>query len=115
MNWNWRRKKHKSMNQLICFHKNMELESDKKASTYRVVKSSGYPLRGHSFGNHLFLILDDSTSALDVKTETALWDALEGEEATMLVVTQKIRTAQGADKILLSMKAKSSATEHMTT
>ncbi|WP_342513332.1 ABC transporter ATP-binding protein [Sporosarcina sp. FSL K6-1522] len=48
-----------------------------------------------------FLILDDSTSALDVKTETALWDALEGEAATMLVVTQKIRTAQGADKILL--------------
>lgn len=47
------------------------------------------------------LILDDSTSALDVKTETALWDALAGEEATMLVVTQKIRTAQGADKILL--------------
>lgn len=47
------------------------------------------------------LILDDSTSALDVKTETALWDALAGEEATMLVVTQKIQTAQGADKILL--------------
>ncbi|MBE1555770.1 ABC transporter ATP-binding protein [Sporosarcina limicola] len=47
------------------------------------------------------LILDDSTSALDVKTEMALWDALDGEEATMLVVTQKIRTAQGADKILL--------------
>ncbi|MFJ7934209.1 ABC transporter ATP-binding protein [Sporosarcina sp. NPDC096371] len=47
------------------------------------------------------LILDDSTSALDVKTETALWDALDGEAATMLVVTQKIRTAQGADKILL--------------
>ncbi|MEK5040071.1 ABC transporter ATP-binding protein [Sporosarcina sp. FSL K6-3457] len=47
------------------------------------------------------LILDDSTSALDVKTETALWDALAGENATMLVVTQKIRTAQGADKILL--------------
>ncbi|MFC5589283.1 ABC transporter ATP-binding protein [Sporosarcina soli] len=47
------------------------------------------------------LILDDSTSALDVKTETALWDALEGEAATMLVVTQKIRTAQGAHTILL--------------
>ncbi len=51
--------------------------------------------------NPSILILDDSTSALDVKTETALWDALEGEAATMLVVTQKIRTAQGADKILL--------------
>ena len=35
------------------------------------------------------LILDDSTSALDVKTEAALWDALEKEQATMLVVTQK--------------------------
>ncbi|WP_332651765.1 ABC transporter ATP-binding protein [Lysinibacillus sp. 54212] len=47
------------------------------------------------------LILDDSTSALDVKTEAALWDALEKEHATMLVVTQKVRTAQGADAILL--------------
>lgn len=47
------------------------------------------------------LILDDSTSALDVKTETALWEALEKEDATMLVVTQKISTAQGADKVLL--------------
>lgn len=47
------------------------------------------------------LIFDDSTSALDVKTEQALWEALEGQEATMLVVTQKISTAQGADKILL--------------
>jgi len=47
------------------------------------------------------LIFDDSTSALDVKTETTLWDALTGEDATMLVVTQKISTAQGADKILL--------------
>lgn len=47
------------------------------------------------------LILDDSTSALDVKTETALWDALEKERATMLVVTQKISTAKGAHKILL--------------
>ena len=47
------------------------------------------------------LMLDDSTSALDVDTEQALWDALESEKATMLVVTQKIRTAKEADKILL--------------
>lgn len=47
------------------------------------------------------LILDDSTSALDVKTENALWDALEEEAATMLVVTQKVQTARGADQILL--------------
>lgn len=47
------------------------------------------------------LILDDSTSALDVKTEAALWEELEQEQATMLVVTQKIRTAMRADRILL--------------
>ncbi len=47
------------------------------------------------------LMLDDSTSALDVKTEQALWEALGEEHATMLVVTQKIRTAKGADRILL--------------
>ncbi len=47
------------------------------------------------------LLLDDSTSALDVKTEAALWEALDKKEATMLVVTQKIRTAKGADRVLL--------------
>ncbi|MGE7091176.1 ABC transporter ATP-binding protein [Lysinibacillus sp. NPDC048646] len=47
------------------------------------------------------LMLDDSTSALDVKTEQALWEALSDERATMLVVTQKIRTAKEADRILL--------------
>lgn len=51
--------------------------------------------------NASILILDDSTSALDVKTESALWDSLEEEGATMLVVTQKVSTAIGAHKILL--------------
>lgn len=47
------------------------------------------------------LILDDSTSALDVRTEAKLWDELDREQATMLMVTQKIRTAMKADAILL--------------
>ncbi|WP_342542226.1 ABC transporter ATP-binding protein [Paenisporosarcina sp. FSL H8-0542] len=47
------------------------------------------------------LLLDDSTSALDVKTEALLWEALDKEEATMLVITQKIRTAKGADRVIL--------------
>ncbi len=51
--------------------------------------------------NPSILVLDDSTSALDVKTEGALWEELEQEQATMLVVTQKIRTAMRADRILL--------------
>lgn len=55
------------------------------------------------------LLLDDSTSALDVKTEAALWDALGEEESTMLVVTQKIRTAKEADRILLLQDGQVSA------
>lgn len=47
------------------------------------------------------LILDDSTSALDVQTEKQLWQALEQEQMTLLVVTQKIQTAKIADRILL--------------
>lgn len=52
------------------------------------------------------LVLDDSTSALDVKTEGALWDALEDANATMFVVTQKIRTAKAMDRILLLHEGK---------
>ncbi|MED3661142.1 ABC transporter ATP-binding protein [Ureibacillus terrenus] len=55
------------------------------------------------------LILDDSTSALDVKTEAALWDALKGTDATMLVVTQKTHTAKEADRILLLEEGKMAA------
>ncbi|GKW45520.1 ABC transporter ATP-binding protein [Planococcus sp. NCCP-2050] len=55
------------------------------------------------------LILDDSTSALDVKTEAALWEELDRERATMLVVTQKIRTAMKADRILLLEEGEISA------
>ena len=47
------------------------------------------------------LLLDDSTSALDIKTEAAFWQAIKEEQATMFVVTQKVRTAKEADNILL--------------
>lgn len=56
--------------------------------------------------NSQILILDDSTSALDVNTESALWDALARQKMTMLVVTQKIRTAKSADNILLLHEGK---------
>ncbi|MBM7705937.1 ABC-type multidrug transport system fused ATPase/permease subunit [Chryseomicrobium aureum] len=52
------------------------------------------------------MLLDDSTSALDVNTENALWEALDEESATMLVITQKIRTAQCADAIPLLNEGK---------
>ncbi len=47
------------------------------------------------------LLLDDSTSALDVRTERKLLEALRIYSCTTLLITQKVSTAQQADKILL--------------
>lgn len=47
------------------------------------------------------LLLDDSTSALDVKTETKLLKALGDYSCTTFLITQKVSSAQEADKILL--------------
>lgn len=47
------------------------------------------------------LLLDDSTSALDVKTEAKLLQALKTYPCTTLIVTQKIYTAMEADTIFL--------------
>ncbi len=55
------------------------------------------------------LILDDSTSALDIKTENALWEALKDLNSTRIIVTQKVITAKTADRILLLDKGEISA------
>ncbi|MED4130273.1 MULTISPECIES: ABC transporter ATP-binding protein [Shouchella] len=47
------------------------------------------------------LLLDDSTSALDTKTEEQFLHALEDYSCTTLIITQKLSTARKADKILL--------------
>ncbi|EHS58813.1 hypothetical protein WG8_1062, partial [Paenibacillus sp. Aloe-11] len=47
------------------------------------------------------LILDDSTSALDVRTEAALLQALDGLSCTTFLITQKISSTASADQILL--------------
>ncbi|KEZ48108.1 ABC transporter ATP-binding protein [Metabacillus indicus] len=47
------------------------------------------------------LLLDDSTSALDLKTEAKLLKALKTYECTTFLITQKISTAMEAEKILL--------------
>ncbi len=55
------------------------------------------------------LILDDSTSALDIRTESALWESLKDENATRIIVTQKVITAKTADRVLLLDGGKISA------
>lgn len=47
------------------------------------------------------LLLDDSTSALDMKTEAKLLNSLKKYTCTTLIITQKISTAMEADRILL--------------
>ncbi|MEN2767611.1 ABC transporter ATP-binding protein [Ornithinibacillus xuwenensis] len=47
------------------------------------------------------LMLDDSTSALDLATEARLLQAIQEDLNTMLIITQKVSTAMNADKILL--------------
>ncbi|MGN7177830.1 ABC transporter ATP-binding protein [Cytobacillus sp. SAFR-174] len=47
------------------------------------------------------LLLDDSTSALDMKTEAKLLSSLKQYTCTTMIITQKISTAVEADRILL--------------
>jgi ATP-binding cassette subfamily B multidrug efflux pump len=57
------------------------------------------------------LILDDSTSAVDVETETKIQDALEQQmgHQTTLVVAQRISTVLKADKIVVIDKGRIAA------
>lgn len=52
---------------------------------------------------HDILIFDDSTSALDLKTEAALHRALreEGHGATKIIIAQRIASIQSADRIMV--------------
>ena len=47
------------------------------------------------------LILDDATSALDLRTEAALYDALSKRDpdVTKFIIAQRIATARRADRI----------------
>ena len=49
------------------------------------------------------MILDDSTSALDLKTEASLYKALQEEcpNVTKIMIAQRISSIQGADRILV--------------
>lgn len=47
------------------------------------------------------LLLDDSTSALDMQTEAKILEAIKELECTTFIITQKITTLLGADQIIL--------------
>ncbi len=56
----------------------------------------------------MILILDDSTSSVDIETETKIQDALEEKlrESTSFVVAQRISTVLNADKIVVIDKGR---------
>lgn len=56
--------------------------------------------------NPKLLMLDDSTSALDLATEDRLLEAIQHYDCTTLIITQKISTAISADRILLMDEGK---------
>ncbi len=47
------------------------------------------------------LLLDDCTSALDLRTEADLMEALRAYACTTLIITQKISTAEKSDSVIL--------------
>ncbi len=55
------------------------------------------------------LLLDDSTSALDLQTERKLLEALKRYECTTVLVTQKLSTAMQCDRILIVEEGKRTA------
>ena len=63
-----------------------------------------FMIRKQGFDNiDAVLILDDATSALDLETEAALYNALRKQmhEMTTLVITQRIATARRCDRIVV--------------
>ena len=49
------------------------------------------------------LILDDSTSAVDTKTEALIRDALKNElaDVTKIIIAQRISSVENADKVIV--------------
>ena len=52
---------------------------------------------------HEILIFDDATSALDLRTEAALYDALseQNPDSTKIIIAQRIASIQNADRIIV--------------
>lgn len=82
-----------------------------KFGYYTPVSEGGHSLSGGQkqrisisravLANREILIFDDSTSALDFKTEASLYKALEKEcpDVTKIIIAQRIASVKGADRI----------------
>ncbi len=84
---------------------------DKSYGYYTQVTEGGHSLSGGQkqrisiaraiLKEHEILIFDDSTSALDLKTEAAFYQALQKDhpDVTKIIIAQRIASIKGADRI----------------
>ena len=84
---------------------------DKTYGYYTQVTEGGHSLSGGQkqrisisraiLKEHEILIFDDSTSALDLKTEAAFYQALQKNhpDVTKIIIAQRIASIKGADRI----------------
>ena len=84
---------------------------NKEYGYYTPVSEGGHSLSGGQkqrisisraiLKEHEILIFDDATSALDLKTEASLYQALQKEcpDVTKIIIAQRIASIKGADKI----------------
>ena len=84
---------------------------DKTYGYYTLVTEGGHSLSGGQkqrisiaraiLKEHEILIFDDSTSALDLKTEAAFYQALQKDhpDVTKIIIAQRIASIKGADRI----------------
>lgn len=92
-----------------------------KNGYYTMVTEGGHSLSGGQkqrisisraiLKEHDILIFDDSTSALDLKTEASLYEALREEcpDVTKIIIAQRIASIKGADRIAVLDEGKISA------
>ena len=77
--------------------------SPRAARTSPAASASGWRSPGRSSGGPSVYLFDDSFSALDFKTDSALRAALREEtrSATVIIVAQRVGTIMHADRIVV--------------
>lgn len=70
---------------------------------FRVVKNKDYVLQGALLKHPKILILDDSTSAVDTKTDATIRRAFKENipNITKFIISQRISSVEDADKIIV--------------
>lgn len=91
------------MNSSSNFRRAMIPGSNRAAPTCPGVRNNAYASRGALLKNPKVLILDDSTSAVDTRTDSMIRKAFREEipNTTKLIISQRISSIEDADRIVV--------------